>query len=188
MFVVWLRFCAPFIWQAPGVTLLPRCLQCHCALQFVTLWSRRRGLGPYVQFTDSSESLDPNWHPEQIEIMDRQTNFKVGAHNFGSAECNGGFSHVVIVAGIVRLSRLRSWTGRSTTRCGAHSCSRCKTGTSQHADGAYAWLAGLACLVVLQPAAALRGLLATTSADGIKAELKDCTCIPRAAASGHAGR
>jgi hypothetical protein len=46
-------------------------------VQFVTLWSRRRGLGPYVQFTDSSESLDPNWHPEQIEIMDRQTNFKV---------------------------------------------------------------------------------------------------------------
>jgi hypothetical protein len=45
--------------------------------QFVTLWSRRRGLGPYVQFTDSDESLDPNWHPEQIEIMDRQTNFKV---------------------------------------------------------------------------------------------------------------
>lgn len=49
-----------------------------CVMQFVTLWSRRRGLGPYVQFTDSSESLDPNWHPEQIEIMDRQTNFKVG--------------------------------------------------------------------------------------------------------------
>lgn len=49
-----------------------------CVVQFVTLWSRRRGLGPYVQFTDSDESLDPNWHPEQIEIMDRQTNFKVG--------------------------------------------------------------------------------------------------------------
>lgn len=47
------------------------------AVQFVTLWSRRRGLGPYVQFVDSSESLDPNWHPEQIEIMDRATNFKV---------------------------------------------------------------------------------------------------------------
>jgi hypothetical protein len=33
-----------------------------------------------VQFTDSDESLDPNWHPEQIEIMDRQTNFKVRGH------------------------------------------------------------------------------------------------------------
>lgn len=51
-------------------------LCCH-PLQFVTLWSRRRGLGPYVQFIDSSENLEPDWHPEQIEIMDRQTNFKV---------------------------------------------------------------------------------------------------------------
>jgi hypothetical protein len=41
------------------------------------MWSRRRGQGPYLQFIDSSENTDPNWHPEQIEIMDRATNFKV---------------------------------------------------------------------------------------------------------------
>jgi hypothetical protein len=41
------------------------------------MWSRRRGQGPYIQFIDSSANLDPDWHPEQVEIMDRATNFKV---------------------------------------------------------------------------------------------------------------
>ncbi len=41
------------------------------------MWSRRRGQGPYVAFVDSAESLDPAWHPEQVDIMDRATNFKV---------------------------------------------------------------------------------------------------------------
>jgi cell division protease FtsH len=46
-------------------------------IKFVTMWSRRRGQGPYLQFIDSSANLDPDWHPEQVEIMDRATNFKV---------------------------------------------------------------------------------------------------------------
>jgi hypothetical protein len=49
-------------------------------LQFVTMWSRRRGQGPYIQFIDSATNLDPNWHPEQVEIMDRATNFKVTSY------------------------------------------------------------------------------------------------------------
>lgn len=46
-------------------------------IKFVTMWSRRRGQGPYIQFIDSEENLDPNWHPEQVEIMDKATNYKV---------------------------------------------------------------------------------------------------------------
>jgi hypothetical protein len=34
--------------------------------------------GPFVEFIQSEESLDPNWHPEEIEAMDWKTNFKVG--------------------------------------------------------------------------------------------------------------
>lgn len=42
----------------------------------VTLWSQKRGLGPQVEFLPSHENLD-NWHPEEVEIMDFRTNFKV---------------------------------------------------------------------------------------------------------------
>lgn len=27
----------------------------------------------------SEESLDPNWHPEEVDLMDYKTNFKVRA-------------------------------------------------------------------------------------------------------------
>jgi hypothetical protein len=55
------------------------------------VWSARRWIlhtarpnipppqGPYIEFIKSEESLDPNWHPEEVEIMDVKTNFKVGA-------------------------------------------------------------------------------------------------------------
>jgi hypothetical protein len=47
------------------------------ACRYVTLWSKRSGVGPYVEFIASDENIDPGWHPEQIEIMDKATNFKV---------------------------------------------------------------------------------------------------------------
>lgn len=48
------------------------------------MWSRKRGLGPTVEFEPSEKSLDPNWHPEQVDIMDWATNFKVGGPLEGS--------------------------------------------------------------------------------------------------------
>ena len=62
-------------------------------IKFVTMWSRRRGQGPYVEFELSEESLDPDWHPEEIEIMDWKTNFKVNAAEVGS-EPLGEWLHV----------------------------------------------------------------------------------------------
>ncbi|WIA18809.1 hypothetical protein OEZ85_003491 [Tetradesmus obliquus] len=62
-------------------------------IKFVTMWSRRRGQGPYIQFIDSATNLDPAWHPEQVEIMDRATNFKVNAAEVGD-EPLGEFLHV----------------------------------------------------------------------------------------------
>jgi hypothetical protein len=47
-------------------------------IKFATLWSKKRGLGPYVEFIDSTENLEPDWHPEQIEVFDYATNIKVG--------------------------------------------------------------------------------------------------------------
>lgn len=34
--------------------------------------------GPYLEFMPSEESLDPAWHPEEVELMDTKTNYKVG--------------------------------------------------------------------------------------------------------------
>lgn len=47
-------------------------------IKFATLWSKKRGLGPYVEFIDSTDNLEPDWHPEQIEVFDYATNIKVG--------------------------------------------------------------------------------------------------------------
>lgn len=49
-------------------------------IKFVTMWSRRRGQGPYVDFIESQDNIDPAWHPEEVELMDYKTNFKV-CHN-----------------------------------------------------------------------------------------------------------
>ena len=47
-------------------------------IKFATLWSQRRGLGPYVEFVRSEESLDPEVHPEMMEVLEWKTNYKVG--------------------------------------------------------------------------------------------------------------
>ena len=47
-------------------------------LKFATMWSQRRGIGPYVEFYRSEESLDPEVHPEMMEVLDWKTNYKVG--------------------------------------------------------------------------------------------------------------
>eukprot|EP00983_Pelagomonas_calceolata_P117761 1160443-Pelagomonas_calceolata.AAC.13 len=39
---------------------------------------RGAGAGPSVEFVPSEKNLDPNWHPEQVDIMDWATNVKVG--------------------------------------------------------------------------------------------------------------
>lgn len=41
--------------------------------------SPRHHKGPYIEFDVSEESLDPNWHPEEVDLMDYKTNFKVRA-------------------------------------------------------------------------------------------------------------
>lgn len=33
-------------------------------IKFATLWSRKRGQGPYVEFIKSEDNLDVDWHPE----------------------------------------------------------------------------------------------------------------------------
>ncbi len=48
-------------------------------IKHATLWSKKRGLGPYVEFVDSTDNLEPGWHPEQIEVFDYATNIKVGS-------------------------------------------------------------------------------------------------------------
>jgi len=62
-------------------------------IKFVTLWSQRRGLGPYVEFTRSEENLEPGWHPEMPDIMDFTTNIKTNAASIGD-ERLGEFLHV----------------------------------------------------------------------------------------------
>lgn len=47
-------------------------------IRHVTMWSRKRGLGPQVEFVRSEESVDPNVHPEMVDVMDFTTNLKVG--------------------------------------------------------------------------------------------------------------
>ena len=46
-------------------------------IKFATMWSQRRGIGPYVEFVRSEESLDPEVHPEMMEVLDWKTNYKV---------------------------------------------------------------------------------------------------------------
>ena len=46
-------------------------------IKFATLWSQRRGIGPYVEFVRSEESLDPEVHPEMMEVVEWKTNYKV---------------------------------------------------------------------------------------------------------------
>jgi hypothetical protein len=53
-------------------------------IRLVTLWSKKRGLGPYVEFLDSAENLDPDWHPEQVELFDFATDVKVGGGHRGA--------------------------------------------------------------------------------------------------------
>ena len=48
-------------------------------LKFATLWSQRKGVGPYVEFVLSEESLDPNVHPEEMDVLDWRTDFKTNA-------------------------------------------------------------------------------------------------------------
>jgi len=48
-------------------------------IKFVSLWGRRQGAGPVVEFEASEGSLDPAWHPEQVDIMDWATRVKVNA-------------------------------------------------------------------------------------------------------------
>lgn len=62
-------------------------------IRHVTLWSKKRGLGPVVDFIPSEENLDVNWHPEEVEIMDYKTNFKVNAAPVGDEKL-GEFFHV----------------------------------------------------------------------------------------------
>eukprot|EP00879_Flechtneria_rotunda_P028369 GHRR01030473.1.p1 GENE.GHRR01030473.1~~GHRR01030473.1.p1 ORF type:complete len:319 (+),score=89.91 GHRR01030473.1:118-957(+) len=75
-------------------------------IKFVTMWSRRRGQGPYIQFTDSAGNLDPDWHPEQVDIMDRATNYKVNAAEVGN-EPLGEFYHVASL--LIPLYAPRAW-------------------------------------------------------------------------------
>jgi hypothetical protein len=62
-------------------------------LKFATLWSQRRGLGPYVEFVPSEESLDPNVHPEEMDVMDWRTDFKTNAAEV-KGERLGEFFHL----------------------------------------------------------------------------------------------
>jgi len=57
------------------------------------MWSRRRGQGPNVDFIASEKSLDVNWHPEMMEILDWATNVKVNAATIGDQRL-GEFLHV----------------------------------------------------------------------------------------------
>lgn len=59
----------------------------------LTLWSRRRGVGPTVEFEQSEESLREDWHPEEVELMDWKTNFKVNAATMGEHHM-GEFLHM----------------------------------------------------------------------------------------------
>ena len=52
-------------------------------IKFATLWSQRRGIGPYVEFVRSEESLDPEVHPEMMEVVEWKTNYKVRARGAG---------------------------------------------------------------------------------------------------------
>ena len=58
-------------------------------IKFATLWSQRRGLGPYVEFVRSEESLDPDVHPEMMEVLEWKTNYKVGTAAV-QPPCEGG--------------------------------------------------------------------------------------------------
>jgi len=62
-------------------------------IDVVSMWSRKRGLGPSVEFVPSEKNLDPNWHPEQVDIMDWATNVKVNAAPIGDQPL-GNFLHV----------------------------------------------------------------------------------------------
>ena len=55
-------------------------------IKFATMWSQRRGIGPYVEFVRSEESLDPAVHPEMMEVLDWKTNYKVSTSEGGLSE------------------------------------------------------------------------------------------------------
>jgi hypothetical protein len=54
------------------------------------MWSKRAGWGPYVEFIESDSNLDPDWHPEQIDMMDASTNYKVRGTREGVRAWGGG--------------------------------------------------------------------------------------------------
>lgn len=62
-------------------------------IKFVTMWSQRRGLGPFVEFIRSEESLEPEWHPEMMDVMGWKTGFKTNAATIGD-ERLGEFYHL----------------------------------------------------------------------------------------------
>ena len=59
-------------------------------IKFATLWSQRRGIGPYVEFVRSEESLDPEVHPEMMEVVEWKTNYKVRARGAGFRDSPAG--------------------------------------------------------------------------------------------------
>lgn len=62
-------------------------------IKFATMWSQRRGLGPFVEFVRSDESLDPDVHPEMMNVMSWKTGFKTNAAVIGNEKL-GEFYHL----------------------------------------------------------------------------------------------
>lgn len=53
-------------------------------IDYVTMWSRKRGVGPFVQFIESDKNnVDPDWGPEKIELLEWESRgFKTNAASF----------------------------------------------------------------------------------------------------------
>eukprot|EP00798_Chlamydomonas_sp_ICE-L_P009428 gene9428-4069_t len=61
-------------------------------ITMVSMWNQRKGLGPSIEFLASEDNLDPNWHPEMVDIMDFARNVKVNAATIGDQRL-GEFFH-----------------------------------------------------------------------------------------------
>jgi ATP-dependent Zn protease len=67
------------------------------AIDYVTLWSRKRGVGPLVAFVESERNnLDAAWGPERVELLEwAQRGFKTNAAAFPAGpERLGELAHV----------------------------------------------------------------------------------------------
>ncbi|GLI69609.1 hypothetical protein VaNZ11_014276 [Volvox africanus] len=62
-------------------------------IKAVTLWSRRRGLGPSVMFVDMNDKADLGLHAEETELLEYRTHHKTNAAPLGG-QALGEFLHV----------------------------------------------------------------------------------------------